>query len=81
MKTILAAAVGVLAIALALFVVALEGRYQIVGAGDDVYRLDRWTGTVALCGQWSPGDALACVSASDLEATPPWASEAPKTKS
>lgn len=81
MRTVITAVAGALAFGLALFVVASQGRYQIVGAGDDVYRLDRWTGTVALCSQFDPANAVACVSAWDIEATPPWALEDPKPNS
>jgi hypothetical protein len=49
------------AIVLAAIIVALAivfiGRWEISGQGGAVARLDKWTGTVALC---RPGMALAC---------------------
>ena len=37
----------------------LNGRYEIVRASDaGAFRLDRWTGAVAICSQWEGGDAF-----------------------
>ena len=66
MKSVIAGAV-IMALAIVLAGLAIGGRYEIVQVGDTgtTQRLDRWTGSVAVCAQWE-GGAVACANAPEL---------------
>jgi hypothetical protein len=65
-------------IAIWLPAVVLMWRYQMVGERDDVvYRLDRWTGAVALCRTWDPDNDVVCVTARELHYPEGYSPKAP----
>jgi hypothetical protein len=59
----MAAAVFFLALFMIVYFVTM--RYQVLEVDGLAYRLDRWTGTVAICTQWDD-NSLSCANAPEL---------------
>lgn len=65
MKAIIGAA-AIIGVAIVLAAMAVGGRYQIVRTEDDgALRLDRWTGSFAICRLWAD-ETLSCANAPEL---------------
>lgn len=57
---------ALVAFGLVIAALSIVDRYEIIRTGEvTTYRLDRWTGKVAMCSQWD-GGTVACANAPEL---------------